>query len=72
MSFSGEGRSVPLSWSLPSSDVTHLHFFSRFSRPDFQNLNFFLPLRSLLSSGSIQAKKLENPISDEGAISFFL
>jgi hypothetical protein len=54
-----------------SSDLTHLHHFSRFSRPELQNPNFLVPLRSLLSSGSIQVKKLENPISDEGAMSFF-
>jgi hypothetical protein len=67
MSFSREGRSFPG----PGRSLTHLQFFSCFTRPYFQNPNFLLPLRSLLSSRSIQAFILGNPISHEGAMSFF-
>jgi hypothetical protein len=60
-----------LVWSVPSSDMTHLHSVSRFSSPEFQNTNFYVLLRTLLSSGPIQGKELGNPISDEGSMSFF-
>jgi hypothetical protein len=65
--FSGEGWS----WSVPSSVLTHLHFFSRFSLPEFQNPKFLLLLHSLLYCRSIQAKKPRNPISHEGPMNFF-
>jgi hypothetical protein len=45
--------------SVPSSVLTTLHFFSRFSHHEFQNPNFLLPLRSLLSCGSIQPRNSE-------------
>jgi hypothetical protein len=51
--------------------LSHLHFFSRLSRLEFQNLNFSLSLHNLLSFALIQTKKLGNSISHEGVISFF-
>jgi hypothetical protein len=56
--------------SVISSLLTHLHFLSRFSRLVLQNPIFLVPLDSLLFWASIQVKKLANPISHEGAISF--
>jgi hypothetical protein len=52
-----------------SSDTSSL--FQLFLSPEFQNPNFAVPFHSLLSCASIQAKKLGNPISHEGAMSFF-
>jgi hypothetical protein len=44
--FSGEGRSPPWSLLVPSSVLTHLHLFSCFSHPEFQNPNFLVPLHN--------------------------
>jgi hypothetical protein len=59
------------SWSVPSSNLTHLNFFSRFSRTEFQNPKCLVPLQSFLSCVRFKWKKLINPILHEGAMSFF-
>jgi hypothetical protein len=57
--------------SVPSSVLVYLHFFSRFSRPEFQNPNCLVWWHSLLSCASIKAEKLGNPISHDGTMSFY-
>jgi hypothetical protein len=59
----------PGPWSVPSPSRTQLDFFSRFSPTEFQNPNFLVSLHSFLYWDSIQARKLENPIWHEGAMS---
>jgi hypothetical protein len=46
-------------WLVSSSILTHLHLFSRFSRPEFQNPNISMPLHSLLSWLRFKPKNLE-------------